>query len=165
MIYTKPRLFGSCCRAPAQHNVLLHQLVVQLLLKRSGFGTGRDRWCILVRLASSSLGSQHSRHSRSILRGRCCGSRRRLGQRGPQTCGMAALHRHVRDELLQVIVGDVLVTARGASPSRGRRRRQCTRGQLVLGEEGAMVSDISGRQARIGRRSKTCCIVAVESAV
>ena len=89
---------------------------MQLLLKRSGFGTGRDRWCIrgvrrvsspctLVRLASSSWGSQHSRH---ILRGRCCGSRRRLSQRGPQTCGMAALHCHIRDELLQVIIGDVL---------------------------------------------------------
>ena len=46
---TKPRLFGSCCRAAARpacrQHVLLHQLVVQLLLKRSGFGTGRDRWC------------------------------------------------------------------------------------------------------------------------
>jgi len=34
-------------------------------------------------------------------------------QRGPQTCGVAALHRHVRDELLQVIVGDVSWLERG----------------------------------------------------
>ena len=173
-MYTKPRLFGSCCRAAARpacrQHVLLHQLGVQLLLKRSGFGTGRDRWCIrdvrrvsspctLVRLASSSWGSQHSRHSRSILRGRCCGSRRRLGQRGPQTCSMVALHRHTSVTSCFKSSSEMSWCARSES-RRGRRRRQCTRGQLVLGEEGAMVSDISGRQTRIGRRSNllySCC--------
>ena len=54
---------------------------------------------------------------------------------GPQTCGMAALHRHIRDELLQVIVGDVL-GARGASPSRARREGGSVRGQVVGYEEG-----------------------------
>jgi hypothetical protein len=38
-------------------------------------------------------------------------------QRGPQTCGVAALHRHVRDELLQVIVGDVSWSAGSEPPT------------------------------------------------
>jgi hypothetical protein len=65
-------------------------------------------------------------------------------QRGPQTCGVAALHRHVRDELLQVIVGDVSWSAGSEPPSAGGRTQRgpvlveggSVRGQLVLGEEG-----------------------------
>ena len=176
----KPRLFGSCCRAAARpacrQHVLLHQLGVQLLLKRSGFGTGRDRWCIrdvrrvsspctLVRLASSSWGSQHSRHSRSILRGRCCGSRRRLGQRGPQTCSMVALHRHTS------------VTSCFKSSSEMSWSLRAERVPAVVVEGGSVREDSSclarkvrWSQTSLGGRQgsadgQTCCIVAVESAV
>ena len=47
---------------------------------------------------------------------------------------MAALHRHVRDELLQVIVGDVL--ERGERVPAVLVEGGSVRGQLVLGEEG-----------------------------
>ena len=167
-------MFGSCCRAAARpacrQHVLLHQLGVQLLLKRSGFGTGRDRWCIrdvrrvsspctLVRLASSSWGSQHSRHSRSILRGRCCGSRRRLGQRGPQTCSMVALHRHTSVTSCFKSSSEMSWCARSESQPWSSKAAVYERTARAW-RGGAMVSDISGRQARIGRRSNllySCC--------
>jgi hypothetical protein len=56
-------------------------------------------------------------------------------QRGPQkTCGVAALHRHVRDELLQVIIGDIL--ERGERVPAVLVEGGSVRGQLMLGEEG-----------------------------
>ena len=159
-------MFGSCCRAAARpacrQHVLLHQLGVQLLLKRSGFGIGRDRWCIRVRGCGATCVALAHREPWSDWPA-AAGAASTADTAGPFSADVQhgrSSSPHVRDELLQLSHRRRCLGARGASPSRGRRRRQCTRGQLVLGEEGAMVSDISGRQARIGRRSNllySCC--------
>ena len=115
--------------------------------------------CTLLRLASSSWGSQHSRHSRSILRGRCCGSRRRLGQRGPQTCSMVALHRHTSVTSCFKSSSEMSWCARSESQPWSSKAAVYERTARAW-RGGAMVSDISGRQARIGRRSNllySCC--------
>ena len=62
--------------------------------------------------------------------------------RGPQTCGVAALHRHVRDELLQVIVGDVSWSAGSESQPCSSKAAVYERGQLVLARKVAVVSDM-----------------------
>jgi hypothetical protein len=84
-------------------------------------------------------------------------------QRGPQTCGVAALHRHVRDELLQVIVGDLLGARGGGSESQPCSSKAAVY-ELVLGEEGGSglrhLWAVDGRESfRLSSDGQTCCIV------
>jgi len=63
-------------------------------------------------------------------------------RRRVQKCGVAALHRHVRDELLQVIVGDVSWSAGSESQPCSSKAAVYERGQLVLARKVAVVSDM-----------------------
>ena len=135
---------------------------MQLLLKRSGFGTARDRWCTQGSDWPAAAGAASTADTAGPFSAGAAAAA--AGALASAVCRRAAWSLFIAtrpcDELLQLSHRRRCLGARGASPSRGRRRRQCTRGQLVLGEEGARVSEISGRQARIGRRSNllySCC--------
>ena len=115
-------MFGSRYRAAARpacrQHVLLHRLGVQLLLKRSGFGIGRDRWCIRVRGCGATCVALAHREPWSDWPA-AAGAASTADTAGPFSADVQhgrSSSPHVRDELLQVIVGDVLVRAERVPP-------------------------------------------------
>ena len=155
--------FGSCCRAAARpacrQHVLLHRLGVQLLLKRSGFGIGRDRWCIRVRGCGATCVALAHREPWSDWPA-AAGAASTADTAGPFSVGAAAaaagaLASAVRRRAASSSHRRRCLGARGASrqhASRGRLPLRSSKAAVYedsscLARKVAMVSDISGWQA------------------
>ena len=156
-------MFGSCCRAAARpacrQHVLLHQLVVQLLLKRSGFGTGRDRWCTQGSDWPAAAGAASTADTAGPF------------SAGAVAAAAGAFPSAVRRRVAWPLYIATSVTScfrsssemswsAGSESSRARRRRQCTRtGRGLRGRWRWSETSAGGHAGSAD--GQTCCIGAV----